>query len=49
MPVAMAISRPEDFLSSPVEGEDRLMKHFAAHMGTWENFPKALVILGGFN
>ncbi|MCI32630.1 hypothetical protein A2U01_0053844, partial [Trifolium medium] len=45
---SFTISRPGDFLPPPGSDEEGLMKHLAAHMdGSWENFPKALVITGG--
>ncbi|MCI60601.1 hypothetical protein A2U01_0081857, partial [Trifolium medium] len=51
MPTAYAISRLKDFLPPPDADEEGIMKHLTAHMdGSWENFPKALVISeGGFN
>ncbi|KAK2389826.1 hypothetical protein QL285_063389 [Trifolium repens] len=43
LPVAYAISRPEDFA-----GEGEALTHLTSHLdGTWENFPKALMISGG--
>ncbi|MCH81950.1 hypothetical protein A2U01_0002744 [Trifolium medium] len=48
VPIAFAISWLEDFLPPPDADEEGLMKHLTAYMdGSWENFPKALVILGG--
>jgi hypothetical protein len=45
MPVAYAISRPEDFAATK-EGE--VLANLASHLdGSWENFPKALMISGG--
>ncbi|MCI07470.1 hypothetical protein A2U01_0028539, partial [Trifolium medium] len=45
VPTTFAISRLEDFLPPPDADEEGLMKHLTAHMdGSWENFPKALVI-----
>ncbi|KAK2383691.1 hypothetical protein QL285_071117 [Trifolium repens] len=45
MPVAYAISRPEDFVATK-EGE--VLANLASHLdGSWENFPKALMISGG--
>ncbi|GAU35504.1 hypothetical protein TSUD_155350 [Trifolium subterraneum] len=46
--VALAISRPEDFLPLPNNGEKEALDYLAAHLdGSWENFPGALVISGG--
>ncbi|GAU42637.1 hypothetical protein TSUD_398420 [Trifolium subterraneum] len=46
--VALAISRPEDFLSLPNNEEKEALDYLAAHLdGSWENFPGALVISGG--
>jgi hypothetical protein len=43
LPVAYAISRLEDFAK---EGE--VLTHLTSHLdGTWEDFPKTLVISGG--
>ncbi|MCI26884.1 hypothetical protein A2U01_0048082, partial [Trifolium medium] len=48
IPTAFAILRPEDFLPPPDADEEGIMKHLTAHMdGSWESFPKALVISGG--
>ncbi|CAJ2661598.1 unnamed protein product [Trifolium pratense] len=48
VPQALAISAPEIPLPSPGSDEEALMRHFNAHMnGSWENFPKAMVITGG--
>ncbi|PNX90373.1 hypothetical protein L195_g046497, partial [Trifolium pratense] len=48
VPQALAISVPEIPLPSPGSDEEALMRHFNAHMnGSWENFPKAMVITGG--
>ncbi|CAJ2668233.1 unnamed protein product [Trifolium pratense] len=48
IPQALAISVPEIPLPSPGSDEGALMRHFNAHLnGSWENFPKALVITGG--
>ncbi|MCI03001.1 hypothetical protein A2U01_0024035, partial [Trifolium medium] len=48
MPTAYAISRLEDFLPPPDADEEGIMKQLTAHMdGSWENFPKAIVISGG--
>ncbi|CAJ2668042.1 unnamed protein product [Trifolium pratense] len=48
VPQALAISAPEIPLPSPGSDEGALMRHFNAHLnGSWENFPKALVITGG--
>jgi hypothetical protein len=51
MPVAYAISRPEDFILPQNNNEDGVLNHLTSHLNnTWENFPKALVISeGGFN
>ncbi|GAU10441.1 hypothetical protein TSUD_423480, partial [Trifolium subterraneum] len=46
--VALAISRPEDFLPLQTEEEKGALDYLAAHLdGSWENFPGALVISGG--
>ncbi|GAU27461.1 hypothetical protein TSUD_161470 [Trifolium subterraneum] len=46
--VALAISRPEDFLPLPSNEEKVALNYLAAHLdGSWENFPGALVISGG--
>ncbi|GAU48084.1 hypothetical protein TSUD_81440, partial [Trifolium subterraneum] len=46
--VALAISRPEDFLPLPNNGEKEALDYLVAHLdGSWENFPGALVISGG--
>ncbi|GAU46047.1 hypothetical protein TSUD_191180 [Trifolium subterraneum] len=46
--VALAISRPEDFLPLPNNEEKEALDYLAAHLdGSWENFPGALVISGG--
>ncbi|GAU42123.1 hypothetical protein TSUD_350970 [Trifolium subterraneum] len=46
--VALAISRPEDFLPLPTDEEKGALDYLAAHLdGSWENFPRALVISGG--
>ncbi|GAU45610.1 hypothetical protein TSUD_301880 [Trifolium subterraneum] len=46
--VALAISRPEDFLPLPSNEEKEALDYLAAHLdGSWENFPGALVISGG--
>ncbi|GAU28915.1 hypothetical protein TSUD_59270, partial [Trifolium subterraneum] len=46
--VALAISRPEDFLPLPKNEEKGALDYLAAHLdGSWENFPGALVISGG--
>ncbi|GAU32292.1 hypothetical protein TSUD_63090 [Trifolium subterraneum] len=46
--VALAISRPEDFLRLPNNNEKEALDYLAAHLdGSWENFPGALVISGG--
>jgi hypothetical protein len=43
LPVAYAITRPEDF----AQGEE-VLDHLTSHLnGSWENFPKTLVISGG--
>ncbi|KAK2409752.1 hypothetical protein QL285_045156 [Trifolium repens] len=43
LPVAYAITRPEDF----TQGEE-VLAHLTSHLnGSWENFPKTLVISGG--
>jgi hypothetical protein len=48
MPVAFAITRPEDFILPAKPDGEEILNHLASHMdGTWENFPKALVISGG--
>ncbi|MCI30276.1 hypothetical protein A2U01_0051485, partial [Trifolium medium] len=49
LPQALAISTlPEIPLPSPGSDEGALMRHFNAHLnGSWENFPKAMVITGG--
>ncbi|CAJ2662096.1 unnamed protein product [Trifolium pratense] len=48
VPQALTISAPEIPLPSPGSDEGALMRHFNAHLnGSWENFPKALVITGG--
>ncbi|GAU45301.1 hypothetical protein TSUD_327590 [Trifolium subterraneum] len=42
--VALAISRPEDFLPLPLNEEKEALDYLAAHLdGSWENFPGALV------
>ncbi|GAU47361.1 hypothetical protein TSUD_403640 [Trifolium subterraneum] len=46
--VALAISRPEDFLPLQTDEENGALDYLAAHLdGSWENFPGALVISGG--
>ncbi|GAU39756.1 hypothetical protein TSUD_219990 [Trifolium subterraneum] len=46
--VALAISRPEDFLPLQADEEKGALDYLAAHLdGSWENFPGALVISGG--
>ncbi|GAU32257.1 hypothetical protein TSUD_53840 [Trifolium subterraneum] len=46
--VALAISRPEDFLPFPNNEEKEALDYLAAHLdGSWENFLGALVISGG--
>ncbi|GAU34258.1 hypothetical protein TSUD_210400 [Trifolium subterraneum] len=46
--VALAISRPEDFLPLQSDEEKGALDYLAAHLdGSWENFPGALVISGG--
>ncbi|GAU27038.1 hypothetical protein TSUD_314000 [Trifolium subterraneum] len=46
--VALAISRPEDFLPLQTNEEKGALDYLAAHLdGSWENFPGALVISGG--
>ncbi|GAU35488.1 hypothetical protein TSUD_384430 [Trifolium subterraneum] len=46
--VALAISRPEDFLPLRTDEERGALDYLAAHLdGSWENFPGALVISGG--
>ncbi|GAU10782.1 hypothetical protein TSUD_424450, partial [Trifolium subterraneum] len=46
--VALAISRPEDFLPLQTDEEKGALDYLAAHLdGSWENFPRALVISGG--
>ncbi|GAU43325.1 hypothetical protein TSUD_390240 [Trifolium subterraneum] len=46
--VALAISRPEDFLPLPNNEEKEALDYLAAHLdGSWENFPGTLVISGG--
>ncbi|GAU32883.1 hypothetical protein TSUD_59710 [Trifolium subterraneum] len=46
--VALAISRPEDFLPLQTDEEKGALDYLAAHLdGSWENFPGALVISGG--
>ncbi|GAU40689.1 hypothetical protein TSUD_88350 [Trifolium subterraneum] len=46
--VALAISRPEDFLPLPLNEEKLALDYLAAHLDrSWENFPGALVISGG--
>ncbi|GAU39244.1 hypothetical protein TSUD_396900 [Trifolium subterraneum] len=46
--VALAISRPEDFLPLPNNEEKEALDYLAAHLdGSWKNFPGALVISGG--
>ncbi|CAJ2633414.1 unnamed protein product [Trifolium pratense] len=48
VPQTLAISALEIPLPSPGSDEEALMRHFNAHMnGSWENFPKAMVITGG--
>ncbi|MCI51728.1 hypothetical protein A2U01_0072972, partial [Trifolium medium] len=48
VPTAFAITSLDDFLPPCNPDEEGLMKHLTAHMdGSWENFPKALVISGG--
>ncbi|MCI54041.1 hypothetical protein A2U01_0075288, partial [Trifolium medium] len=45
VPTTLAITRLDDFLPPCDPDEDGLMKHLTAHMdGSWENFPKSLVI-----
>ncbi|GAU40449.1 hypothetical protein TSUD_397690 [Trifolium subterraneum] len=46
--VALAISRPEDFLPLQTDEEKGALDYLVAHLdGSWENFPGALVISGG--
>ncbi|GAU50817.1 hypothetical protein TSUD_410870, partial [Trifolium subterraneum] len=46
--VALAISRPEDFLPLQTDEEKGALDYLAANLdGSWENFPGALVISGG--
>ncbi|GAU41591.1 hypothetical protein TSUD_272000 [Trifolium subterraneum] len=46
--VALAISRPEDFLPLPNNEEKEALDYLSAHLdGSWENFPGAQVISGG--
>ncbi|GAU42325.1 hypothetical protein TSUD_25510 [Trifolium subterraneum] len=46
--VALAISKPEDFLPLPGNNEKDALDYLSAHLdGSWENFPGALVIFGG--
>ncbi|GAU49855.1 hypothetical protein TSUD_129970 [Trifolium subterraneum] len=46
--VALAISRPEDFLPLPLNEEKEALDYLAAHLDrSCENFPGALVISGG--
>ncbi|GAU43460.1 hypothetical protein TSUD_140980 [Trifolium subterraneum] len=46
--VALAISRPEDFLPLPNNEEKETLDYLSAHLdGSWKNFPGALVISGG--
>ncbi|GAU50692.1 hypothetical protein TSUD_410480 [Trifolium subterraneum] len=46
--VALAISRPEDFLHLQTDEEKGALDYLAVHLdGSWENFPGALVISGG--
>ncbi|GAU46761.1 hypothetical protein TSUD_92560 [Trifolium subterraneum] len=46
--VALAISRPEDFLPLQTDEEKGALDYLATHLdGSWENFPGALVISGG--
>ncbi|GAU48790.1 hypothetical protein TSUD_406330 [Trifolium subterraneum] len=46
--VALAISRPEDFLPLPNNEEKEALDYLVAHLdGSWENFPGAFVISGG--
>ncbi|GAU48781.1 hypothetical protein TSUD_406240 [Trifolium subterraneum] len=46
--VALAISRPEDFLPLRINEEKEALDYLSAHLGgSWENFPGALVISGG--
>ncbi|GAU45174.1 hypothetical protein TSUD_178670 [Trifolium subterraneum] len=41
--VALAISRPEDFLPLPLNEEKEALDYLASHLdGNWENFPGAL-------
>ncbi|GAU38385.1 hypothetical protein TSUD_147530 [Trifolium subterraneum] len=49
--VALAISRPEDFLPLQTDEEKGALDYLAVHLDeSWENFPGALVISeGGFN
>ncbi|MCI49991.1 hypothetical protein A2U01_0071235, partial [Trifolium medium] len=47
-PTAFAITRLDDFLPPCDPDEEGLLKHLTANMdGSWENFPKSLVITGG--
>ncbi|GAU34804.1 hypothetical protein TSUD_394300, partial [Trifolium subterraneum] len=46
--VALAISRPGDFLPLQTDEEKGALDYLAVHLdGSWENFPGALVISGG--
>ncbi|GAU47643.1 hypothetical protein TSUD_238620 [Trifolium subterraneum] len=46
--VALAISRPGDFLPLPNNKENEALDYLVTHLdGSWENFPGALVISGG--
>ncbi|KAK2402269.1 hypothetical protein QL285_051805 [Trifolium repens] len=48
MPVAFAISRPEDFVMSEIRKDEEVLANLTSHLdGTWENFSKALMISGG--
>ncbi|MCI49860.1 hypothetical protein A2U01_0071104, partial [Trifolium medium] len=46
---AFAITRLDDFMPPCDPDEEGLLKHLTAHLdGSWENFPKSLVITGGW-
>jgi hypothetical protein len=51
IPVGYAISRPEDFIMAETTNDEEVLANLTSHLdGSWENFPKALMISGeGFN
>jgi hypothetical protein len=45
MLVSFAISKPEGFIMMEKTNDEKVLANLASHLdGSWENFPKALVI-----